>query len=138
MSERWVPVLAAIVGVLGGMGGAYVGGSVANEGEQQRFENAQRVRMLDLRRNVYVDFLRASSAAQFASEAEGAAAFDKLKAAEANVELFANAEVRDAARGVVDGVQETGVCERAPSGACYEKWVDRFLVAAKAELQAGE
>jgi hypothetical protein len=41
MSDRWVPIVAAVVGVIGGMGGAYIGGSVANEGQRQRFEEQQ-------------------------------------------------------------------------------------------------
>jgi CHASE1-domain containing sensor protein len=45
MSERWVPLLAAVVGLLGGMGGAYVGGTVANEGQQDRFEDERKAEM---------------------------------------------------------------------------------------------
>ena len=40
MSERWIPIVAAILGVLGGTGGAFIGGHVANEGQAQRFVKA--------------------------------------------------------------------------------------------------
>jgi hypothetical protein len=40
MNERWIPVLAAVVGVLGGMGGALVGGSVANQGLEREYGDA--------------------------------------------------------------------------------------------------
>jgi hypothetical protein len=39
MSERWLTVLAAVLGLLGGMAGAAVGGYVANQGQEQRFEH---------------------------------------------------------------------------------------------------
>jgi hypothetical protein len=38
MSDRWLPVVAAILGVLGGVAGAAVGGYVANKGQEQRLE----------------------------------------------------------------------------------------------------
>ena len=40
MNERWIPVLAAVVGGLGGMGGALVGGSVANQGQEREYGDA--------------------------------------------------------------------------------------------------
>jgi hypothetical protein len=59
MSERWVPVLAAVVGLVGGMAGAYIGGTVANEGQQQRFEEEQKAETRNLRIDAYVDLLKA-------------------------------------------------------------------------------
>ena len=101
MSERWVPLLAALVGLLGGMGGAYIGGSVANEGQQQRFENEQEARMQDLRRNTYADFLQEAAGVN-----SGAIkSFEDLDAAEAKVEFFANTEIRETALALAGAVE---------------------------------
>jgi hypothetical protein len=49
MPERWwIPVLAAVVGLIGGVGGAYVGGEVANSGQKQQFENQRTAEVQDL------------------------------------------------------------------------------------------
>src|SRR5215217_5975710 len=120
MSERWLPILAAIVGVLGGMGGAYVGGSVANKGQEQRFENEQAVRGRDLRRTAFADLLEEAAAVQFAPSPKG---IDKLTGAEAKADLFANSEVRDAARAFVDVVKDAADCKGED---CYEKAQGRF------------
>ena len=49
MAERWFPVLAAVLGLLGGIGGAAVGGYVANKGQGQRFEEERAARIRDVR-----------------------------------------------------------------------------------------
>ena len=53
MDARWMPLLAAAVGVIGGVGGAYVGGVVANE----QSEKERAAALQDLRRDAYGDFL---------------------------------------------------------------------------------
>ena len=53
MSDRWIPVLAAVVGVIGGIGGAYIGGAVANEGQETRFERERAAALQDLRMDTY-------------------------------------------------------------------------------------
>jgi hypothetical protein len=60
MNDRWLPVLAAILGVLGGVAGAAVGGYVANKGQEQRFAEERAARIRDLRIQTYVTFLRAA------------------------------------------------------------------------------
>jgi len=60
LAERWVTVLAAVLGLLGGMAGAAVGGYVANEGQEQRFEHERATELRDLRIDTYVKFLRAA------------------------------------------------------------------------------
>src|SRR5829696_4917095 len=60
MSEHWVAVVAAVLGLLGGMGGAAVGGYIANRGEQQRFEHEPAAEIRDLRLDTYVMLLRAA------------------------------------------------------------------------------
>ena len=41
MDAKWMPVFAAAVGVLGGVGGALVGGSLANAAEEDRLETRE-------------------------------------------------------------------------------------------------
>jgi hypothetical protein len=60
MADRWLPVLAAVVGLLGGIGGAAVGGYVANKGQEQQFEEERAARIRDVRLQTYVSFLRAA------------------------------------------------------------------------------
>jgi hypothetical protein len=60
MNERWIPVLAAVVGVLGGMGGALVGGSLANQGQEQRFEIERQAAIQDVHTEAYATYLEAS------------------------------------------------------------------------------
>lgn len=60
MPEHWVPVVAALLGILGGMGGAAVGGYIANRGEQQRLEHERAAEIRDLRLDTYVMLLRAA------------------------------------------------------------------------------
>jgi hypothetical protein len=57
MPDRWIPILAAAVGVVGGMGGALIGGYVANEGQQERFESERKAEVADARQDVYAKYL---------------------------------------------------------------------------------
>ena len=57
MSERWIPILAAAVGVVGGVAGALIGGYVANEGQQERFESERRAQIADSRLETYGNYL---------------------------------------------------------------------------------
>jgi hypothetical protein len=58
MDARWVPVLAAFVGLIGGLGGAYIGGSVANKGQHQQFKDERKAATADLRRATYANYLQ--------------------------------------------------------------------------------
>ena len=55
--DRWMPLFAATVGVLGAIAGAVVGGSVANSGQQQGFERERAAAIQDLRRETYGEYL---------------------------------------------------------------------------------
>jgi hypothetical protein len=57
MDARWLPILAAALGVLGGVLGALVGGWIANEGQENRFERERAAAEQDLRREVYGTYL---------------------------------------------------------------------------------
>lgn len=103
-----MPLLAAGLGVLGGITGAFIGGYLANEGAESRFKSERAGAEQDLRRDTYgtylgtsqelwAEYLRddGSEAAQDAIEAAGV----RLFVAQARVRLVAkNDEVEDAAQ----------------------------------------
>jgi hypothetical protein len=71
VSDRWIPVLAATVGIIGGLGGALIGGCVANQGQQEQFENERQAALVDMRREVYATYIQALEAfVQLASSRE--------------------------------------------------------------------
>ena len=112
MGERWVPVLAGVLGILGGMGGAAVGGYVANKG-QERFEQEQATQIRNLRIATYVKFLRAAQ-----NEYDGQSVPDRIVlVSEAEVVLVApNDEVREAATLLT----EMATAEKRTPEAAYE------------------
>lgn len=95
MPEHWVTVVAAVLGLLGGMGGAAVGGYIANRGEQQRFELERAAQIRDLRLDAYVTLLRAAER----EHAQPVQTDDRVvRTAEAEVALVApNVAIREAA-----------------------------------------
>lgn len=130
MNDRWLPVLAAILGVLGGVAGAAVGGFVANKGQEQRLEAERDSRRLDQRIDAYVRLLRAT-------ENEVAAAGDYedtiFRTAAAEVVLVArNPELRRAAVRLRD---TTVNYEETNTGA-YTQARDRFIDLANADIEA--
>jgi CHASE1-domain containing sensor protein len=136
VSERWVPLLAAVVGLLGGMGGAYIGGSVANEGQQQRFESEQAAESRDLRRDADADFLEACEALNFGgTSTTPAARVGELFAAEARVTLVtSSSEVRAAALKLLNACH-SGLLSEDP--AKYQAVRDSFIDAAQREVTSG-
>jgi hypothetical protein len=100
MTERWVPVLAALLGLIGGMGGAAIGGYVANKGQEQRLEHERATEVRDLRIDTYVNFLRAAER----EHSEPSGTDDRvIHTAEAEVSLVApDAAVRKAASTFTD------------------------------------
>jgi CHASE1-domain containing sensor protein len=59
VSDRWIPVLAATVGVISGLGGALIGGYISKETQQQQFENERQAALVDMRREVYSTYIQA-------------------------------------------------------------------------------
>jgi hypothetical protein len=103
--NRWIPILAAAVGVLGGMGGALVGGYISNQGQEQQFENQQEAARVDLRRDAYARYLQEGYGMLFAlqlkharsigdeplvTDAELSARGQALVGAQAAVALYSN------------------------------------------------
>ena len=130
MPEHWVTVVAAVLGLLGGMGGAAVGGYIANQGEQQRFEHERAAEIRDLRLDTYVMLLRAA-------ERERAQPVDTddlvVHTAEAEVALVApTVAIREAAsRFAVNALNAT-------TDEDYARLRDEFIRLAQAELEPGD
>jgi hypothetical protein len=143
MSDRWIPVLAAAVGVLGGMGGALIGGWIANTGQKQQFDAERRARTEDLRRETYVQYLQKVDAlvvvinvkvpaTELARRSEEIArAYAQAKSAQGQVQLVAPKPVRHAAERLIDTV-ETG--EESVDESRYDRARSAFVTAARFQL----
>ena len=131
VTERWFPVLAAVLGLLGGVGGAAVGGYVANKGQEQRFKEERALRIRELRIDTYVKFLRAAeNEKSHAPEVEDSI----LYTAAAEVALVAgSAELRQSADTLTDRAIDYD--EAAPKP--YNAARDSFVELAHAEIEAG-
>ena len=66
MSERWIALLAAIIGVVGGVGRAAIGGSIANEGQRERSQTERDAEIQDLLVDTYSSYMRTAGGAYFA------------------------------------------------------------------------
>jgi hypothetical protein len=129
MSEHWVTVVAAVLGLLGGMAGAAVGGYIANRGEQQRFEHERAAEIRDLRLDTYVMLLRAAEL-EHAQPVETDDRF--IRTAEAEVALVApTAAIREAA------AQFAANALNATSEQDYTRLRDEFIDLAQAEIEPG-
>jgi len=144
VSDRWMPLLAAVVGVIGGMGGAFIGGYIANEGQEQRFEDEQDVRREELRRTTYAEFLQAASNVnQGTGDAQQRRQQIALTdAARAKVSLFATTAIEQAATALSEALIEEGECPgpdptQREVQRCYFQAQGQFVKAARAQLEAG-
>ena len=70
MDTRWMPLFAAAVGVLGGVGGALVGGFIANANQAEGFRRERAAAVEDLRVEAYADFLGTAQGLVVASGTE--------------------------------------------------------------------
>jgi hypothetical protein len=101
--DRWIPIVAATLGVLGGMGGALIGGYISNQGQEQQFDNQREAAKDDLRQGAYANFLQEGYGylLQVQLRAQGVPVTDEelkarsqaLAGAEAAVALFGNTEL---------------------------------------------
>ena len=91
--SRWLPILAAALGVLGGIGGAFIGGSLANAGAEKRLEKERAAQVQDIRINVYGTYLGTADELATAwlegDQEEIADGIKKLFVAEAKVAVIA-------------------------------------------------
>jgi hypothetical protein len=122
-----VPILAAVLGLVGGMAGAYVGGSVANAGQQQRFDNERQTRIENLRIATYTSYLR-----ELASWNDVGGVPSKVSAAQAQVLLVSSSPaVRTAA------IELFVAAERNSESAAFRSARGRFIVLAQREVNVG-
>jgi hypothetical protein len=137
MSERWVPLLAAAVGLLGGIGGAYVGGKVANERQQDRFENEQRVEARNIRMDAYVDFLKACETAFNFSDK-----LDPVQVSRGVGELYAAQSRASLVTSSADVAETAGrlarACQVSNSDPVVGEPGRRFIHAAQGELASSD
>jgi hypothetical protein len=129
-----MPLLAAAVGVLGGVGGAYIGGVVANEGQEQQSESERAAAIQDLRIDVYGDYLGAAEAlvaeATVGSPKAQREAYVKLFPVGARVYLVAETpEVAGAAQAVADAITAEDSTKDD-----YDKAARNFLAVARDEI----
>jgi hypothetical protein len=128
MYERWIPVLAAALGLLGGVGGALVGGWVANQGEQERFRSERAAERADFSRDTFVKFLAAAENWRFQGKTG-----EKVFAAEAEVTLLSSSPgLWKAARDITQAAQTT-----IPGGKGdkeYKRKRNRFIKLAQQEM----
>jgi hypothetical protein len=139
MPERWMPLLAATVGLLGGVGGAYIGGVVAIKEQQERFENEQRTETRNLRINAYVDLLKACETTFYIDESLSKTQTNQrvgdLRAAQARASLMTSSnEVQTAAGTLGPNEGACGDIDLAQHISAQQTFVD----AAKPEVTADE
>jgi hypothetical protein len=142
MDARWMPLFAAAVGVVGGVGGAWVGGGVANEGQQQRSQSERAAAIQDLRIEVYGDFLGTAQEVWASVDTgrreavQGAKA--RLFAAEGRVVLVhENEGVREAAvrlRQVLDSSRPTSEQQRKQRTQDYAEAANTFREVARDDI----
>ena len=129
MSERWVPVLAGVLGLLGGVAGAAVGGYIANQGQERRFEHERATEIRDRRIDTYVKFVRAVEDEHFNAPTTD----DRIiRSAEAEVALVASGPaLRQAASRLAEYVL-VGVNDEEE----YTRRANAFLDVAHADVEA--
>jgi hypothetical protein len=136
-------ILVAAVGVIGGVGGAYIGGVVANEGQERQSENERAAALQELRRDAYGDFLgtvQELRAAAAAREPDGITEREqdelneiavRLFVAKSRVDLVAKSgAVGDAAAEVLDAFTEPTPRE--------DSTTRKFRVAAQDDIEAAK
>lgn len=136
MSERWIPVLAAALGVLGGVGGALAGGWVANEGQDKRFDRERAAAIQDLRFQTYAKYLQTVDRveAKIAVGKDGTADYVVLKAAEAGVSLLANSDLRRAVERMGDSLSRYNPGDERE----YRAARSGFITVAQHEITTGD
>lgn len=142
MDARWMPMLAAGLGVLGGIGGTLVGGYVANQGQEKRLDQERAAAIADLRIAAYGDYLGAAqevvaTALARRSQADVNAAYIRLSIAEARVVLVAQddkvSEAAETLRLAVTADDQLSPEEQATIDA-YNEAADQFLDVARLEV----
>ena len=115
----WIPILAAALGLVGGVAGAYVGGEVSKDAQAQQFMNQRNAELQDLLIATYGSYLRASS--KWALDPGSDQLEAEALAAETEVEfLAADPDVDDAAKQLFDIVDK----EQGDYNAARDHFID--------------
>jgi hypothetical protein len=134
-----MPLFAAALGVLGGVGGAFIGGNVANHGAEQRFALERVAARQDLRREAYGNFLGTAQelvATAFAEKPQEEV-FVRLFIAEARVAVVAkDAKIIRAAEAVRVALENSSGMTGAEQKKAYDEATANFLAVARAETGA--
>ena len=133
MNERWIPILAGVIGVVGGVGGAVVGGVIANEGQEKQFEKDRAAQLQDLREQTYVKFV---GAAERVHQLGGLTDKAEANAALASVILLSPTLERPATIVLQGAGQTTGeeTDRQKTVEAAYNKNLERFVLRAQKEV----
>jgi hypothetical protein len=138
-SIRWLPLLAATLGLLGGIAGAFIGGKVANEGQEKQFQNQRIAQLQDLLIADYGNYVRAaeviaddsSRAKSLQTKAKIAADYAVFSAAEAEVHLIASprlwAQAQNVRKSFDIGSETEGLRQ-------YRRVRDEFIETAQQEI----
>jgi hypothetical protein len=143
MNARWMPVLAAVVGVLGGVGGAIAGGAVANSGQEQGFDRERLAAIQDLRIEVYGNYVAtaeevAGKILEDSPHEEIAAGLIGVIAAKGRVLMVAQDEAVARAALNVTAELNTAVEEGATTQDDLKDYIsaaDNFVVLARDEIE---
>jgi hypothetical protein len=135
-----MPLLAAAIGVLGGVGGAYIGGVVANQGQEQQSESERAAAIQDLRIEVYGSYLATAQQlvgkAQINRPAEVDKLFPSLLASEARVVLITDSdEIEEAAAKVEEAVIADPRKTDQEMREGYATAANNFLAVARDEIE---
>jgi len=148
VDAKWIPIFAAAVGVLGGVGGAIVGGSLANAAEETRLESEREAAIVDLRRATYAKWVGAAdayaftnlAAAELFTEGEEVEAVKFVApqlldffTADAAVDLIAKTALADATDEMEEKLGEGPVDEET-----YNMLRNRFIQLAREEIESGD
>jgi type II secretory pathway pseudopilin PulG len=116
-----IVVVVAIIGLLSTVGASALGGYWANKSVERQFESQRTAEVEDLRRNVYIDFLRATTQACLAQGGQDEAKMEEAALDTVNqgalVYLLADPEVRGAVTEFTNSVVAGG---DSPTSACYD------------------
>ena len=142
MDAKWIPVIAASLGVIGGVGGAIVGGALTNAGQEQQIESEREAAEEDLRRVTYAQFLAAADAVatQWAVAKEEWSQERKLEFVQpAVIELFKNRGALELLADAELALAVSRMVEDLTSGG--KEWTARradYLLLARKEIESRE
>jgi hypothetical protein len=140
-----MPILAAAIGVAGGVGGALVGAFAANKGQEEGFKRERLAATQDLRTEAYGTFFGTAEEvgvvlqSDDAPNAEIRAAFRKLNSAKARVFLVADdpgvGPAAFAAAKALETANDASNQKKQQRMRVYYKKRDRFLEVARDEME---